>query len=305
MSDTEQSPKSLSRDSTFVDSQLEFADGKTPFVQERSPFLNYSRVEVVPGSSTIQKQPTAMDLIKVEDFILDPSTPRTPKHKQAEAEVLGGPAAKIFRRHMDAVVKVYCTHSKPNFELPWQMKQQTFSKSTGFAVIGMSGDRAVLTNAHSVTYGIQVQLKKRGDDERFSAKIVAVGNECDIALLTVDDEKFWSDIVPLTMSTALPELQESLCVLGYPIGGDSLAISAGVVSRVQMTHYSFGCMSLLALQTDAAINSGEHVLLSLRVLNSLPDVLLVYIMYKNEIRLSRVIYSKIRLTMQAILEVLC
>ena len=262
MSDTEQSPKSLRRDSTFVDPRPEIVDVKTPFILNQPPFLDYSQVEGVAGSSAMQKQPTAMDLIKVEDFILDPSTPRTPQHKQAEAELLGGPAAKIFRRHMDAVVKVYCTHSKPNFELPWQMKQQTFSKSTGFAVIEMSGDRAVLTNAHSVTYGIQVQLKKRGDDERFSARIVAVGNECDIALLTVDDEKFWSDIVPLTMSP-LPELQESLCVLGYPIGGDSLAISAGVVSRVQMTHYSFGCMSLLALQTDAAINSGEQVYLDL------------------------------------------
>lgn len=33
-----------------------------------------------------------------------------------------------------------------------------------------------------------------------------------------------------------PPPQESVAVLGYPIGGDSLAVSAGVVSRVQMTH---------------------------------------------------------------------
>lgn len=130
------------------------------------------------------------------------------------------------------------------------------SKSTGFAVT-WNGERHVLTNAHSVTYASQVQLKRRGDDERFQARVLAVGTDCDVALLDVEDDEFWKDIVPLELSSTLPELQQSLCVLGFPIGGDSLAISAGVVSRVGMTMYSFGCTSLLAVQTDAAINSGN------------------------------------------------
>ena len=124
-------------------------------------------------------------------------------------------------------------------------------------MVTWNNERHVLTNAHSVTYASQVQLKRRGDDERFHASVVAVGTDCDVALLHVEDEEFWRDIVPLELSSSLPELQQPLCVLGYPIGGDSLAISAGVVSRVGMTMYSFGCTSLLALQTDAAINSGE------------------------------------------------
>lgn len=37
--------------------------------------------------------------------------------------------------------------------------------------------------------------------------------------------------------------QESVAVLGYPIGGDSLAVSAGVVSRVQMTHCEWAGVS--------------------------------------------------------------
>ena len=206
----------------------------------------------------MEKQPTAMDLLQDQDFILDPSTPSTPKHRRAEAEMLRGPAAQVLKRHMDAVVKVFTTHTKPNFELPWQSQQQTGSKSTGFAVT-WNGERHILTNAHSVTYGSQVQLKRRGDDERFQAHVLAVGTECDVALLDVDDEEFWKDISPLELSSTLPELQQSLCVLGFPIGGDSLAISAGVVSRVGMTMYSFGCTSLLAVQTDAAINSGNFI----------------------------------------------
>jgi len=204
----------------------------------------------------MEKQPTAMDLLQDQDFILDPSTPATPKHRHAEKQMLQGPAAQVLKRHMDAVVKVFTTHTKPNFEQPWQSQQQTGTKSTGFAVI-WNGERHILTNAHSVTYGSQVQLKRRGDDERFQARVLAVGTECDVALLDVEDEEFWRDISPLELSSTLPELQQSLCVLGFPIGGDSLAISAGVVSRVGMTMYSFGCTSLLAVQTDAAINSGN------------------------------------------------
>ena len=57
---------------------------------------------------------------------------------------------------MDAVVKVFATHSKPNFNLPWQRQQQSTSKSTGFAVKTEGGERWLLTNAHSVSYNPQV-----------------------------------------------------------------------------------------------------------------------------------------------------
>lgn len=209
----------------------------------------------------ISEQPSMTDLVDpsaapVPPIVLDPNTPRSPKHQAAEHQFTTGGTAQCLTRHMDAVVKVLAVHSKPNFELPWQRRQQHSSKSTGFAVATDSGDRWLLTNAHSVAYATQVQVKRRGDDEKYAADVLSVGTECDVALLTVKDDAFWQDIVPLQLG-GLPQLQESVAVMGYPIGGDSLAISAGVVSRVQMTHYSHGCMSLLALQTDAAINSGN------------------------------------------------
>jgi hypothetical protein len=40
---------------------------------------------------------------------------------------------------------------------------------------------------------LQVKVKKRGDDQKFLARVLATGTECDIALLTVDDPKFWYD----------------------------------------------------------------------------------------------------------------
>lgn len=77
---------------------------------------------------------------------------------------------------MDAVVKVFCTHTEPNFSLPWQRKRQYSSSSSGFVI----GGRRVLTNAHSVEHYTQVKLKKRGSDTKYVATVLAIGTECDI-----------------------------------------------------------------------------------------------------------------------------
>ncbi len=58
---------------------------------------------------------------------------------------------------MDAVVKVYCVHTEPNFSLPWQRKRQYASTSSGFMVQSPQGQRWLLTNAHSVEYHSQVR----------------------------------------------------------------------------------------------------------------------------------------------------
>lgn len=152
----------------------------------------------------------------------------------------------------DAVVKVYAVHTEPNYSLPWQRKRQMPSTSTGFVVEG----KRILTNAHSVEHSTQVKLKKRGSDKKFIAKVLAIGTECDLALLSVEDEKFFENITPLKLG-ALPKLQDSVTVVGYPIGGVAISVTSGVVSRVEVTQYAHGATELLSLQIDAAINSGN------------------------------------------------
>lgn len=117
-----------------------------------------------------------------------------------------GSAAGPF---MDAVVKVYCVHTEPNYSLPWQRKRQYASTSSGFVIRGPQGERWLLTNAHSVEYNSQVKVKRRGDDTKFLAKVLAVGTECDVALLTVDDDSFWEGLRPLAFG-GLPRLQDAV-----------------------------------------------------------------------------------------------
>ncbi|XP_056684411.1 protease Do-like 9 isoform X1 [Spinacia oleracea] len=153
---------------------------------------------------------------------------------------------------MDAVVKVFCVHTEPNFSLPWQRKRQYSSSSSGFVISG----RRVLTNAHSVEHYTQVKLKKRGSDTKYLATVLAIGTECDIALLTVSDDEFWEGVSPVEFGI-LPALQDAVTVVGYPIGGDTISVTSGVVSRIEILSYVHGSTELLGLQIDAAINSGN------------------------------------------------
>lgn len=54
-----------------------------------------------------------------------------------------------------------------------------------------------------------------------------------------------------------PFPQDSILVAGYPLGGDSLSITKGIVSRVTMTRYAHASNKLLGIQIDAAINPGN------------------------------------------------
>ncbi|CAM9335614.1 unnamed protein product, partial [Hapterophycus canaliculatus] len=140
----------------------------------------------------------------------------------------------------------------PNWSLPWQRLKQEQSTSTGFVIDG----RRIITNAHSVEYSTMIQVRRRGCDRKFQATRFAVGEECDLAILTVDDEEFWEGASPLAFGE-LPELTDDVSVIGYPVGGECISITAGVVSRVELTVYAQGEQELLSIQIDAAINPGN------------------------------------------------
>lgn len=46
----------------------------------------------------------------------------------------------------------------------------------------------------------------------------------------------------------LPQLQDAVTVVGYPIGGDTISVTSGVVSRIEVTSYVHGAAELLGIQ---------------------------------------------------------
>lgn len=49
---------------------------------------------------------------------------------------------------------------------------------------------------------------------------------------------------------ALPSLQDAVSVVGYPIGGDTISVTSGVVSRIEVTSYVHGATELLGVQVS-------------------------------------------------------
>ena len=68
------------------------------------------------------------------------------------------PPPGFLGQAMRSVVRVFCTHVKPNFAQPWSMKPPQKSTSSGFVIAG----RIIVTNAHSVSNASLIQVRKQG-----------------------------------------------------------------------------------------------------------------------------------------------
>lgn len=158
---------------------------------------------------------------------------------------------------LEPIVKVFATTTYPNYFLPWQMKASREVTGSGFVTKTEDGKRCILTNAHVVANQTFVSVRKFGKDPtKYTAKVLASGHDCDIAMLHVEDETFWEEL-PSFVLGSVPELQDEVTVIGYPTGGDNISITTGVVSRIELGQYAHGATNLLLVQIDAAINSGN------------------------------------------------
>ena len=153
---------------------------------------------------------------------------------------------------LNAVVKVEVTSSTPHFAMPWQNWMSEDSSGSGVVI---SGNR-ILTNAHNVADSTMVAVRKKNNDTLFPAKVKFVDHECDLALLTVDDPKFFADITPMEFAETPPP-QSLVVAAGFPIGGDGLSLTQGIISRIEVVRYAQSFKNLLAAQVDAAINPGN------------------------------------------------
>ncbi len=151
----------------------------------------------------------------------------------------------------DAVVKIFTVSSKPNFKQPWS---SNISRSIGSGSI-IKGER-ILTNAHVVTNATYIEVLKNGDTRKYEAKVLSVCHDCDLALITVKDKSFFKGVKPLVID-GLPKLEEEVAVYGYPLGGETLSITSGVVSRIEHQMYVHSGRKHLAIQIDAAVNPGN------------------------------------------------
>lgn len=149
-------------------------------------------------------------------------------------------------------VRVFVSTQDPDYDCPWQSSRT--SNSTGSAVLINS--REILTGAHVIANATFIQVQKHGHPEKTVAQVKAVCHDCDLALLKVNDPHFFEGIAPAILGD-IPQLRDKVAVVGFPIGGEEISITEGVVSRIEVQSYSHSQRNLLAVTVDAAINKGN------------------------------------------------
>jgi len=156
---------------------------------------------------------------------------------------------------LQSVVKVLTVSDPPDYEQPWQTHGPQGSTGSGVVVRTARGLR-VLTNAHVVQNNVFVELRRFGASKKYVAEVEGVSHECDLALLRVPRSDFYEEAAPIAFGE-LPMLGDAVTVCGYPIGGDRLSLTQGVVSRIEVSAYAHSQRPLLSVQIDAAVNSGN------------------------------------------------
>lgn len=152
-----------------------------------------------------------------------------------------------------AIVRVENQSWEPNYRVPWNSGGTGGGVGTGFLV----APNRFLTNAHVVSDSRLLYVKKIDDPKPYEAEIVHIAHDCDLALLALKDPSAFADVKPLTFG-GIPPLNSTVIAVGYPIGGQRISVTRGVVSRIDFQSFAHSGVDYhLAIQVDAAINPGN------------------------------------------------
>jgi S1-C subfamily serine protease len=153
---------------------------------------------------------------------------------------------------MQSVVKISCTSQDFDYKQPWQSANIQDCGGTGFIIDG----QRIITNAHVIEGHRYIKVEMGQSGEQYTAEVELIGNDCDLAILNVKEPEFWENSKPLNIGR-MTGIEKRVKVLGFPVGGDEMSTTKGIVSRIQVDTYEQAEQNLLSVQVDAAINPGN------------------------------------------------
>jgi S1-C subfamily serine protease len=152
-----------------------------------------------------------------------------------------------------SLVRITATSVEPDYKAPWNSGGIERGVGAGFVI---SGNR-ILTNAHVVSNSRYLTVERDGDPNKYPATVQFVANDCDLALITVSAPDFFKNMIPLRFG-GIPELESTVSAYGYPIGGERMSVTTGIVSRVDFQLYTHSSIDQhLTIQISAQINPGN------------------------------------------------
>jgi S1-C subfamily serine protease len=151
-----------------------------------------------------------------------------------------------------SVFKIRTYAQSPDFASPWKFSSGIAAFGTGFFI----GNGRILTNAHVISDAKFITIQ-RSDGRVVPAVTEFVAHDADLALLTIKGPDFLTGIAPLAFGD-LPKLRSPVYTIGFPLGGEKVSITEGVVSRIDYRLYVHSGVSRhLMVQVDSAINPGN------------------------------------------------
>ena len=151
-----------------------------------------------------------------------------------------------------SVVRIITTRQAPLYNPPWYIDTPQITSGSGSII----GNNKIITNAHLVADHTFVEVQKSQDTKKYTATVEFIGYDCDLAILSVEDSTFFVDVQALDIDDNV-SVRDKVSVYGFPIGGEKISVTEGIISRIGMINYPYSGNFLLSLQVDAAINPGN------------------------------------------------
>jgi len=152
-----------------------------------------------------------------------------------------------------SLVRITATAVEPDYKAPWNAGGIQRGVGAGFVI----GGNRILTNAHVVANSRYLTVEREGDPNKYPATVQFVANDCDLALITVSTPDFFKNMLPLKFGE-IPALESTVSAYGYPIGGERMSVTTGIVSRIDFQLYTHSSIDQhLAIQISAQINPGN------------------------------------------------
>jgi S1-C subfamily serine protease len=152
----------------------------------------------------------------------------------------------------NAVVKVFASVRYPDIYKPWTKLAAADVIGAGVVIEG----KRILCTAYNVLYANQVQVQGNQAGDRLPATVEFAAPAINLAVLKLDDEKFFESHPALTRSSTLPAIKEGVVVYGYPEGGNNLGSTRAAVAHIEFAPYS-SSVGGLRIQVDRGIDAGS------------------------------------------------
>ncbi len=152
----------------------------------------------------------------------------------------------------DSVVKIHATQRLPDFLRPWAKGTAREGSGSGAIIDG----KRILTNAHVVLYASRILVQANQSTERVPATVEAIAPGIDLAILKLSNEAMFDTRPPLQLDEGLPKVKNTVNAYGFPIGGEQLSVTEGIISRVEYVPYADTEVGM-RIQVDAALNPGN------------------------------------------------